>query len=105
MFLVYNMKYRKRPDEDREKKAKNNDCSLVNYAHQCACSAMSLFCEHRELTAVPQAIPTTTATLYVSHTTITVHTHTLAHVRVLRKSSLIYVGISWLASSYATLQK
>ncbi|KAI1286967.1 Relaxin receptor 1 [Halotydeus destructor] len=65
----WNNLFRKRPDEDREKKA-TRKCFMVNHPDQCSCSSFSLFCEHRKLVQVPKSLPKETQDLVLSNNPI-----------------------------------
>ncbi|XP_063598613.1 uncharacterized protein LOC134775083 [Penaeus indicus] len=64
------MLYRKRPDEDSEKRI--GQCELEDPPPQCRCADFSLFCESRGLTALPKPVPGSAEYLDISGNTIDV---------------------------------
>ncbi|XP_042880091.1 uncharacterized protein LOC122258322 [Penaeus japonicus] len=64
------MLYRKRPDEDSEKRT--GDCELESPPPECRCADYSLFCESRGLTDLPKPIPSYAEYLDISGNTIDV---------------------------------
>ncbi|KAK8377578.1 hypothetical protein O3P69_013905 [Scylla paramamosain] len=79
------MLFRKRPDEDSEKR--RGRCELEDPPRECRCADLSLFCESRRLQAVPSPLPSTARYLDISGNTITTLTSStfsrLPHLRVL----------------------
>ncbi|XP_071041862.1 relaxin receptor 1 [Parasteatoda tepidariorum] len=51
----YNNLFRKRPDEDREKKVQG--CELDSIPFGCRCSEFKLFCDHQSLSKPPHDLP------------------------------------------------
>ncbi|XP_054163952.1 relaxin receptor 2-like [Oppia nitens] len=66
----YNELFRKRPDEDREKR-KQEGCQLNYIPDVCNCSTWSLFCEHQNLIRVPPDLPSDIKDLDLSGNNLT----------------------------------
>ncbi|XP_045102397.1 relaxin receptor 1-like [Portunus trituberculatus] len=79
------MLFRKRPDEDSEKR--RGRCELEEPPKECRCADLSLFCESRRLQAVPSPLPPTARYLDISGNFIPALTSStfsrLPHLRVL----------------------